>query len=332
MKDFATLFELTPDLVCLVSKEGMLQKINPSVSQTLQFSEETLFSRPVLSFLHPDDREQTTRSRAVLLTGRPLLNFQNRYCNSKGETVWLEWTSIFQPESQTVFAIAKNITLRKLTELDLQEKFQTLQELTLQFKQQNEWERQQLAGKLHEDLGQVAASIKVKMEWLSGQEHGLAPQLSNLLQQAVSSTNQMVHTIRKISYTLNPANVQALGLHNSMQLLCSEFTSNTGIHCAYRGRIREQRFEESVKLNLYRFCQDSLQLDWVTAGTTRVHVSLQQTVRGTKLTIEGNGIALEKDSRFNQAIRSLEARAFSIKARFTLQDKSGGTVISLLLP
>src|SRR6476660_1540746 len=121
MEDLFLLFEMTPDLVCIVSKEGYFKKINTAVCQKLQYPEAELMARPVSDFIHPDDKALTAEARAGLLKSQPLLNFQNRYVTRNGDTVWLEWTSIYLPDHETVFAIAKDITPRKLSELELSE-------------------------------------------------------------------------------------------------------------------------------------------------------------------------------------------------------------------
>ena len=62
-------------------------------------TKEELYSRPIFSFMHPDDREMTAREREKLLMGKAMLNFQNRYITRGGEIVWLEWTSIYLPDT-----------------------------------------------------------------------------------------------------------------------------------------------------------------------------------------------------------------------------------------
>src|SRR5690349_1602162 len=107
------LFEKTLDLVCIVDKPGWFIDINQAVVRTLGYSREELFSQPVSYFIHPDDSERTARRRFELLKETPLVNFQNRYVTKSGATVWLEWTSVYVPEKEIVFAIAKDITVRK---------------------------------------------------------------------------------------------------------------------------------------------------------------------------------------------------------------------------
>ena len=110
------LFELTPDLVCIAGKDGFLKKVNPAVMQKLGYTAEEIYTRPIASFIHPEDRDMTGQVRAKLLNGEALLNFQNRYIRKNGTIIWLEWTSIYIPDKEIVFALAKDITERKLLE------------------------------------------------------------------------------------------------------------------------------------------------------------------------------------------------------------------------
>ena len=40
------MFEMTPDLVCIAGKDGFFRKINRAVVDTLEYSQEELFSKP----------------------------------------------------------------------------------------------------------------------------------------------------------------------------------------------------------------------------------------------------------------------------------------------
>ncbi len=56
-------FELSPDLLCVAGYDGYFKKINPTVSKTLGYTDEELFSRPIDSFVHPEDRVITSKKR-----------------------------------------------------------------------------------------------------------------------------------------------------------------------------------------------------------------------------------------------------------------------------
>jgi PAS domain S-box-containing protein len=114
--DLEYFFELSPDLLCVAGFDGYFKKINPAVSQTLGYTNEELFARPINSFVHPDDQEITHHKRESIKKNNPLLHFENRYLTKNGETVWLSWTSMPIVRDQVVFAIAKDVTYRKKIE------------------------------------------------------------------------------------------------------------------------------------------------------------------------------------------------------------------------
>lgn len=109
-------FELSPDLLCVAGYDGYFKKINPAVANTLGYSMEELYARPINDFVHPDDQDVTARARTELTRSKPLLHFENRYLTKRGETVWLSWTSLPVETDQLVFAVAKNITYKKTIE------------------------------------------------------------------------------------------------------------------------------------------------------------------------------------------------------------------------
>lgn len=113
---FEHFFELSPDLLCIAGFDGYFKRVNPAVSKLLGYSPEELISRPILEFVHENDRKATYNSREGLSKNTPLLNFENRYLTKSGEIVWLSWTSMPEEEEKLIYGVAKNITTKKKIE------------------------------------------------------------------------------------------------------------------------------------------------------------------------------------------------------------------------
>ena len=154
---FSNMFERTLDLVCIVDRQGWFKHVNPAVIKTLGYNRDELFSEPVSARIHPDDKALTRAVREKLLNNEPLVNFQNRYVAKDGRVVWLQWTSVYIPEKEVVFAIAKDITVKRNAEIETEKNFRKYKELTAHFKDLVEKDRQFFASELHEELGQLAA-------------------------------------------------------------------------------------------------------------------------------------------------------------------------------
>lgn len=116
--DVSRFFDISPDAMCIAGYDGYFKKVNRGLIDMLGYSEEELYSRRISEFIHPDDRGITSQHRDLILQGKPLVYFENRYITKAGEIVWLTWTSMPDPDEELVYAIAKNITHRKKMEED----------------------------------------------------------------------------------------------------------------------------------------------------------------------------------------------------------------------
>lgn len=128
-------FDLTPDLLCIAGFDGYFKRVNPAVSQLLGYSLEELYSQPINTFIHEEDRGITTKVREELIKAKPLHNFENRYVTKSGEIVWLSWTSLPVEADRLVFAVAKNITYKKRLEAERNSLLANLTETNKDLKQ-----------------------------------------------------------------------------------------------------------------------------------------------------------------------------------------------------
>jgi PAS domain S-box-containing protein len=115
-------FTLSPELLCVVSLDGYLKRVNPAFEKTLSYSTEELLDRPLLDFVHPDDKAATQAELEKLATKESTLNFENRYRCRDGLYKWLAWSTFGFVEEGVLYAIARDITNSKQTKATLRER------------------------------------------------------------------------------------------------------------------------------------------------------------------------------------------------------------------
>ncbi len=130
-------FESSADLLCIAGFDGYFKKVNPALCELLGFTEKELLSKPINTFVYPDDQDGTQKRRNSIQRGKPLLNFENRYVSKSGQTVWLSWTSMPLHDKELVYAIAKNITHKKEHETKRNQLITDLSESNERLKQLN---------------------------------------------------------------------------------------------------------------------------------------------------------------------------------------------------
>jgi PAS domain S-box-containing protein len=324
------LFQRTPDLVCIVDKAGWFKKINPAVIKTLDYSEEELFACSVAEFIHPEDREITAKRRSDLLNNKPLLNFQNRYLTKSGNVVWLEWTSVYIPEEELVFAIAKDITPHKTVELEIEENYKKYKDLVTHFKHNVEKDREYFAVQLHEQLAQLATVVRMHFESVAQLCSGTDIDLVKAIEDGLTSSELLINKIRSLSYSMSPAPVQDLGLDTVLHSLCNEFSSLTKIPCTYESFFSEEHLDYEIQLDLLRICQEALLNVMNHAEATEVRIKIDEKENKVELSITDNGKGFEHKSRRSFGLKNMEGRALSINGELLIESKESiGTTVSV---
>ena len=112
-------FRLSLDLLCIRGVDGFFKRINPAFSKILGHSQAELLSRPIQSFLHPDDVEATNRVLSTLTRGSDALTFEDRWRCADGSYRWLEWRAIPYRTEGLIYAVARDVTAERGREAQL---------------------------------------------------------------------------------------------------------------------------------------------------------------------------------------------------------------------
>ena len=109
-------FRLSLDMFCVATFDGYFVRLNPAWQTVLGFSEAELRTSPFIDFVHPDDRAATIEAMSALLTGAQVVGFENRYRAKDGSYKWLQWASAPFAAQGLIYAVARDVTDRKMAE------------------------------------------------------------------------------------------------------------------------------------------------------------------------------------------------------------------------
>jgi PAS domain S-box-containing protein len=131
-------FALSIDMLCIAHFNGYFIRLNPAWEKTLGFSCEELQLKPMLQFVHPDDRERTLAQNRKVRTGGQALAFENRYVCKNGSYKWLLWNATADGNRQLIYSVARDITERKQAEEEREQLLQNLQAALAEVKELQE--------------------------------------------------------------------------------------------------------------------------------------------------------------------------------------------------
>jgi len=115
------IFEITRDLIGVVTFDGRLVSINPAWSRALGRSEAELLAKPFSQIIHPDDLPFAAGAVATLQGGQPVHQFQVRLLRADGEAIAYAWSASPDASSDSgiFYTVGRDITedLAKAAEL-----------------------------------------------------------------------------------------------------------------------------------------------------------------------------------------------------------------------
>jgi PAS domain S-box-containing protein len=111
--DLEMFFQTSLDLHCIASTDGYFKTINPAFTKTLGWSKEELLSRPIMDFVHLDDRDDTLQQLENMQKGLPVNTFETRFICADKSFKAISWRSIPNGDGKW-YATGRDVTLQKI--------------------------------------------------------------------------------------------------------------------------------------------------------------------------------------------------------------------------
>lgn len=131
LKQYQHFFNKTQDFACIANVQGYFEIVNTNFEKVLGYSEKELLGNQFLNFVHPDDIDSTLKEIEKLKAGAVTINFVNRYRKKDGSYLWFDWNTTPDPATGKIYAIARDITERKIAEVELKQKSEEIKQFNI---------------------------------------------------------------------------------------------------------------------------------------------------------------------------------------------------------
>jgi PAS domain S-box-containing protein len=219
---------------------------------------------------------------------------------------------------------------------DLEASRDQIRALAASLMRAQEDERRRISRELHDQICHQLASLAVEIDKLAVSPP--PPEKARVHFEAIRArvvkTSQEAHDI---AYQMHTAILDDLGLSDSLENLCSQFSERyLDIAVSFRDSGPRASIPSDVATCLYRVAQESLQNIAKHSGAKNVSVRLDFKTGAVVLTIQDHGAGFDPKAvkgRGGLGLISMEERARSVKGRLTITSRLGhGTQISLEVP
>lgn len=317
--------------------------ISSGISFLLGYTKEEITETSIAELwrknIHPDDYWMVEKMFVDYLTGRHINHLMEyRIFQKNGTLKWvLDKGAVIEKTAEgnplRVVGTHTDITKeKKLQELENQREKQKQKQILAAVITEQENERRKIAFELHENISQLLAMSKVL----------LSANLSNDPQSVVyyNKAEQVIGTaineMRRISNTIDPSNLQTVGLVNTVNDLVMSLNKNQQVRIRIDSADYETKWtvNPDVELAVFRIIQEKLDNIIRHSKATNAFVQLSNTEHQLFLTVSDDGIGFDLKSKNESfGIRNMFNRCELYDGTIDMQTEPGkGCIMKLVIP
>ncbi|WP_219117594.1 PAS domain-containing sensor histidine kinase [Janthinobacterium sp. UMAB-56] len=277
-------------------------------------------------------------NQKVRLTGRRATDYTLTGRRSDGAMFPLEGSlSRIQEDGHSVFTIiVRDISARQQMHEQLARSFSQLRELSSALQTIREEERKHIARELHDDLGQLLATLRGDLT-LARQHMDTTLPLQALLHSMDGLLVTAITSLRRIASNLRPRALDEGGLYFSLQKLRHDFLLRRPVHFDLLADETDLVLDDARSTAIYRIVQEALTNIARHAEANNITIALHRIDSSLAITIQddGRGIAeheLEKAAALG--LLGMRERVWGLKGSIHIgaDNELGGTRIDISLP
>lgn len=116
---YPKLVHLMLDTVFLVDRDDRIVFVSDACEALLGYRADELTGTLITNYMHPDDLAATRASIVRVMSGKPHIDFCNRYIRKDGAVVHILWSARWSEEEQVRIGVARDVTALRQAEEEL---------------------------------------------------------------------------------------------------------------------------------------------------------------------------------------------------------------------
>jgi PAS domain S-box-containing protein len=333
------LFEQVPIGIAVTdSRSSRIVLSNRRLQRMLGYTEDELLELDCYRLTHPDDAPLVRLLRTQLISGA-ITDFtqEKRVVTRDGTIVWMHNLACLIRDDRGgpayVLELLENVTGRKKADELLARTAARLREVSQRLVSLQEAERRELAGELHDGVGQTLSALSLKLGTLSQLVSAQQPDAAHLVRECEALLEHTGREIRALISELRPAALQDFGLAAALRGLAEVAQLRYGFEVAIEADEGLGRLPPEVEASLYRIAQEAIANVGKHAQALSTRVLLRVRPGRVVMYIEDDGrgfdpaTAAETGKRSRWGLLMMRERAEAIGARLHIRSRRRGTQV-----
>lgn len=334
----------------IVSTDGSYRIVmaNPAAAALFGTTVEEMVGSPLTRYIEPADADADAAADADTdapldvfragsgRAGRRATDYAVTGLRADGQRFPIEG-SISRANEGTPYytVIMRDVSERTRVQEKLTRSHGQLRQLSAALQTIREEERTHIARELHDDLGQILASLRMDLTLLQKAD-GTSSDSLRLMAGMEQNLLTAIASLRRIATNLRPRALDEGGLYFALKGLCDEFVDRYAIPCTLLADEAELRLDDAASTAIFRIVQEALtniarhaQASSVTMNLFRSNSELLVTIRD-----DGRGIRPEDMEKAESlGLIGMRERVWAMHGEISVSaDEPPGTRIDIVLP
>jgi PAS domain S-box-containing protein len=265
------------------------------------------------------------------------LAYKQYSTDGKPHYIWISGRPIFTPDGKLkgYRGVAKDFTQRIQAQEELAQSYAASRRITIALQSVREEERKRIARELHDDIGQLLATMRMELSLL--QKH---PEQAQACEQLLMNMDQLlvssIDSLRRIASELRPKALDDGGLYYALQTLLEKFATRHGVSCELIAEESELALDDARSTAMFRIIQESLNNVGNHAHAKNVTVTLKRKHGHLAIKVQDDGCGITRsDMRkaHSFGLIGIRERVHEMRGEISVSGKQGqGTRIEITIP
>jgi PAS domain S-box-containing protein len=281
------------ELICRWRPGGELTFVNQAYCRHFGKKLEELIGKNFMQLIPIENHDAVRKHFASINRDNPVGVQEHQVIAREGEIRWQQWVNqgIFDREGRLTGyqSVGRDITDRKLAELELLRSREQLRDLAAHFQAVREQERATIAREIHDEVGQAMTALKIGLSRLAKRLPKAANALRDMTGDMSEIADETIQTVQRICAELRPRMLDELGLAAAIKWQAHEFQKRMGICCEVSLDPIDATLDQEYTTALFRIFQEALTNVARHAEATIVTASMKQHADELVLMVRDNG-------------------------------------------
>jgi signal transduction histidine kinase len=195
-------------------------------------------------------------------------------------------------------------------------------------------ERKRIASDLHDSLGSLLSSVRLRFNGLQHEFFQKVPEKGQRFNDSLKLLDEAIEELRQISHNMVPVSLSRFGLRSALETFVTQVTASGQLYIDLQILGLDSRLAEEMEVRVYRICQELVQnaIKHAKAKTVRIQIILHND--SLNIMVEDDGVGLDKE-RLSRGFgfSTIQSNVDLFKGTFGIESQPGrGCLVLIDLP